>query len=711
LRNYLFLILLLNPIFGFSFGSRIDFKGEKILIIDNIGIIRDAENKISAIDIFKSPAAFKSQQGQLNLDHTDEVIWTYFEVSNQQNDSNLCIRIDHPLLDSISLFTLNLDGTVTEIKCNILDDFDKRPFPSVMIILPFQLQKGSVKKIVVRFRSTEQMILPVQIDKISNVRSYSNTRDIIYGIFIGIVIVMLFYNLFIYTITRDRSYLYYVIYIFFIGVSQITLSGHTHQFLFANHGDIYKYTIVFLPAMSGVFAVLFLRNFMQTHVYAPIQDKGILGVLIGYLAAGIFRLLGFYHTSSVLMDLMGAIGAIFVYYTTIIIYRKGQRSAGFFMIAWTLFIIGILSFVLRNLNILPFNTFTSFGMPTGAASEIILLSFALADRISTLQKQKREKEIEAYQAAIENQRIIREQNVILEKMVSDRTIELTESNLQLNYTLKDLKEAQSQLVDQEKMASLGQLTAGIAHEINNPINFVTSNINPLKRDVKMILELYNEVEALAKTNPDFKENLKKIEELKSELDFDYLLVEIQHLLKGIDEGANRTAEIVRGLKIFSRTDEDVMKKADIVEGIESTLIILNNQMGKIEVIRDFAKETIIECYPGKLNQVFLNFISNSIYAIKAKFGSEVGGKIRISTKQDKDEFFIYFEDNGIGIPDEIQDKLFDPFFTTKPVGEGTGLGLSIVYQTVLKHEGKLSVFSKVNEGARFEIKLPVHHKF
>jgi signal transduction histidine kinase len=256
------------------------------------------------------------------------------------------------------------------------------------------------------------------------------------------------------------------------------------------------------------------------------------------------------------------------------------------------------------------------------------------------------------------------------------------------------------------MASLGQLTAGIAHEINNPINFVTSNINPLKRDVKMILELYNEVEALAKTNPDFKENLKKIEELKSELDFDYLLVEIQHLLKGIDEGANRTAEIVRGLKIFSRTDEDVMKKADIVEGIESTLIILNNQMGKIEVIRDFAKETIIDCYPGKLNQVFLNFISNSIYAIKAKFGSEVGGKIRIRMS-----FLFLLKTNGIGIPDEIQDKLFDPFFTTKPVGEGTGLGLSIVYQTVLKHEGKLSVFSKVNEGARFEIKLPVHHKF
>lgn len=694
---------------AFGFENSIEFTGTKKLIINDIGIVRDATNKYKPIDFFQTNQ-IKLEQGKLNLDHTDDVIWAFIELKNKQLDSNLCIRFDHPLLDSISLFYLDENGSLKEISCNLNDDFRSRVFPSSLIILPFQIQKNGIKKLLIRIRSSEQMIMPVQIDTISNVRAYSSNRDIIYGIFAGIVMVMLFYNLFIYFSTKEKSYLYYVIYIFFIGISQITLSGHTYQFFLGSMGEIYKYTIVFFPALSGVFAILFLRNFMQTKLFAPKQDKVILGVLFGYVVAAISRLLAFYHFSSVMMDLMGAIGGIFVYYTTVVIYKKGERSAGFFMIAWTLFIIGILSFVLRNLNILPFNSYTIFGMPAGAASEIILLSFALADRINTLQKQKREKEEEAYQSALENQRIIREQNIILEKKVKDRTLELTESNLQLNQTLIDLKDAQTQLVDQEKMASLGQLTAGIAHEINNPINFVTSNINPLKRDVKMILDLFQETENIIKSKPEFKVYLKKIEELKEELDFDYLLVEIQNLLKGIDDGANRTAEIVRGLKIFSRMDEDVMKKADITEGIESTLIILNNQLSKIEVNKDFTTDSIIDCYPGKLNQVFLNFISNSIYSIKLKFGSEYGGKINISTKKVSENFYITFEDNGVGIPDEIKDKLFEPFFTTKPVGEGTGLGLSIVYQTIMKHEGKISVSSTLNEGARFEIVLPIDHK-
>lgn len=710
MRNYILILffVLAAPLYGQQVS--LEFNGEKKLIIEDLNIVRDAVGNYQVHDFFFHADTIKTEQAKLNLDHTDDIIWTWFELKNLDRDSNLCIRIDHPLLDSISLFYYDKDSNFIQRNCFINQAYSERAFASTMIVLPFELRTHSSNRFVLRIRSSEQMILPIQIDRVESVRSYSNYRDIIYGIFAGIVLVMLFYNLFIYFSTKERSYLYYVVYIFFIGISQITLSGHTHQFFFENYGDLYKYTIVFFPALSGVFAVLFLRNFMQTHVHAKWQDKVILGVLLGYLAAAITRVSGLYHVSSILMDVMGAFGGIFVYYTTVVIYRKGERSAGFFMIAWTLFIFGILSFVLRNLNVLPFNVFTTFGMPAGAASEIILLSFALADRINTLQKQKREKEEEAYKAALENQRIIREQNIILEGKVKERTFELTESNHQLSLTLKELKDTQSQLVEQEKMASLGQLTAGIAHEINNPINFVTSNISPLKRDVKMLLELYHEVELLAQEGTDIKQNHQKIKDLKDDLEFDYLLDEIQHLLKGIDDGANRTAEIVKGLKIFSRMDEDAIKKADIVEGIESTLIILNNQTSKIQIERDYDNERIIDCYPGKLNQVFLNFLSNSIYAIKSKFGTEQGGKITIRTKVVADEIFIYFEDNGIGIPEDIQTKLFDPFFTTKPVGEGTGLGLSIVYQTVTKHGGKVSVNSKLNEGAIFEIRLPVSQK-
>src|SRR6185312_1424355 len=185
---------------------------------------------------------------------------------------------------------------------------------------------------------------------------------------------------------------------------------------------------------------------------------------------------------------------------------------------------------------------------------------------NVLKKEKEVSQAEALRAARENERIIREQNALLEMRVAERTSEL-------NTVLEDLKQAESQLVESEKMASLGQLTAGIAHEINNPINFVTSNVSPLRRDIDMIFDAINFMEevALSDAPPDNKK--AKLEEYKEDREIDYLQTEISHLLNGIYNGASRTAEIVKGLRIFSRLDEDDLKSANINEGIESSMII------------------------------------------------------------------------------------------------------------------------------------------
>jgi signal transduction histidine kinase len=309
---------------------------------------------------------------------------------------------------------------------------------------------------------------------------------------------------------------------------------------------------------------------------------------------------------------------------------------------------------------------------------------------------------------MENERIISEQNTILEERVNQRTIELKETNDELHETLRHLKETQSQLVDQEKMASLGQLTAGIAHEINNPINFVTSNIKPLKRDVELLIDLMNKIEQLSIEGLDGDKRKELIEHLKQEYDFNYLLEEIGFLLKGINEGSVRTAEIVKGLRLFSRVDEDDIKLADIHEGLDSTLIITNNMLGsKINVVKNYGELPKIECYPGKLNQVFLNIISNGIYAIKARHGDENTGQLTITTSCTPEYVRISLKDNGTGMSDATRRKLFEPFFTTKPVGEGTGLGLSIVYNTINKHNGSIEVQTEQNAGTEFIILLPV----
>jgi hypothetical protein len=301
--------------------------------------------------------------------------------------------------------------------------------------------------------------------------------------------------------------------------------------------------------------------------------------------------------------------------------------------------------------------------------------------------------------------------VILEGKVNERTYELKVSNDELNKAMVELKEAESQLVESEKMASLGQLTAGIAHEINNPINFVTSNVKPLNRDVYILLEAIDELERIVVDPSTTIEKQKKISDYKLDIDYDYLKMEIGQLLNGIGEGASRTAEIVKGLRIFSRLDEDDLKKADINEGLDATLIIANNLLNNIIGIKkDYGNIPLIECYPGKLNQVFLNIISNGVYAIKKKFGDTEGGLVTITTASDGEYVYITIGDNGTGMDELTQKRLFEPFFTTKDVGEGTGLGMSIAYNTINKHNGQIIINSELGKGTEFILKLPLIHK-
>lgn len=274
-------------------------------------------------------------------------------------------------------------------------------------------------------------------------------------------------------------------------------------------------------------------------------------------------------------------------------------------------------------------------------------------------------------------------------------------NKELSQTLEDLKSAQSKLVQSEKMASLGQLTAGIAHEINNPINFVSGNIKPLKRDIEDVLKILGEYEKAMEASGN--EPLKiEFNLLRNELDLDYTIDEIKKLLIGIEDGASRTTEIVLGLKNFSRLDENSKKHADINQCLDSTLNLLHSQLGKeIKIVKEYGNIPDLLCLPGQLNQVFLNIINNAIQALGGK------GEVKIITRETvENSIEIIIKDNGKGMSEETKQKIFDPFFTTKEVGEGTGLGLSISYGIIQDHEGSIKVESTLGEGSSFIITLP-----
>jgi signal transduction histidine kinase len=297
-----------------------------------------------------------------------------------------------------------------------------------------------------------------------------------------------------------------------------------------------------------------------------------------------------------------------------------------------------------------------------------------------------------------------EQLEIKSTSLEKQKIETDLKNSELEATMYKLKSTQSQLVESEKMASLGQLTAGIAHEINNPINFVYSSVVPLTKDIEEIKELYHS----CKKFNDLPQNHKNLEELNKkfdELNPDYLFSEIQSLLTGIKEGAERTKAIVAGLRNFSRLDENEIKPIDIHEGLDSTLMLLRNKLKtRIEIIKNYGNIPKVECYPGKINQVFMNIINNASQAIENE------GKITISTWQENTNIYISIKDDGHGFDETVKSKIFEPFYTTKDVGQGTGLGLAISYGIIENHHGKIEVNSAPGKGSEFIICLPKQYQ-
>ena len=389
--------------------------------------------------------------------------------------------------------------------------------------------------------------------------------------------------------------------------------------------------------------------------------------------------------------------------------KKGYRPAIYFMVAFSMFLMGVTLYALKDYGLITYSNFTKYALPVGVMIEAILLSLALADRINILKREKEASQAQAILMMEENQRLIHEQNAILEKEVEARTREITSANHSLEQTLTNLQLTQKQLVESEKLASLGQMTAGIAHEINNPVNFVRSNVQPLKRDVDELIEI------IAQINPnlpvtDLQAKWNALQLKYKELDVDYLQKEIYQLLQGIDEGSKRTADIVRSLRVFSRMDRDALVLADVNECITSTLMVLKNITSKEVTLTTHLDLTLpqIHCYPGKLNQVLMNLISNAVHATKMGNRSIQERLVEVSTEKESDFLKIVVKDNGTGMKEEVRKKIFDPFFTTKQVGEGTGLGLSIVLGIVQEHGGDIRIDSEWNKGTSFTILLPLN---
>ncbi|MBN3583334.1 sensor histidine kinase [Algoriphagus aestuarii] len=629
-------------------------------------------------------------------------LWVKLELPFLNEFSNPTFTLNSTSLDDVILYSVKDGEVIREQENGRLFGIGERGFQSKKIVFEFNESDLSADYFLVRIDNVDKKIFTGFVSSKESLKEILGFEDLLFGLLTGVFLGLFFYNLFLYFSVQDQIYFIYVLHTLLVWFAQASILGYTQELFWPEWDWMNQRSIVIFSSLVSIVGIWFMRVFLLSKSIIPKIDKGFY-IIYGVYA---FILINAFVISITLsyqvLLVTQSIVVLFVLFSATMILKKGYRPARYYLLAWSFFMVGIFLFVFSEMGIIPSTNLTAYIMPLGSALEVVLLSFALADRINILKKEKEKEQAERLEVLKENEVLVREQNTLLEKKVKLRTDEL-------EHALRNLQNTQSQLVSQEKMASLGQLTAGIAHEINNPINFVSSNITPLKRDVKDIMEVidfYRETGSKEFTE----ESKKKAKNLEEDLELDYVLEEVDQLLKGMEDGARRTVEIVKGLRIFSRVDEQDVKKVDLHDGINSTIILLNSTIpGKIRIVREFAELPMVECLAGKINQVFMNIINNAVHALTDHIDEIKDPHITIRTIAHANETVtVEIEDNGPGMPESVKQRIFEPFFTTKAVGKGTGLGLSIVYSIIENHKGTLEVETEQGQGTTFIITLPIY---
>ncbi|RYY07975.1 MAG: hypothetical protein EOP43_01570 [Sphingobacteriaceae bacterium] len=440
--KFVYFYLLLSLTFEASYSQKlIVFKDKsKIISISNKALILDDKlNNLQIKDVLESKLFKESQQNVPNFQITKSSIWVKLKILNKTDLDHLTLELPYPTIDSITFINVLPNNNLIFDYTGEYIPISNRSFHHQNYIFNLNIKRNQIGFFLLKIKASEQIQLPLLLGSEREILESNNMLDLIFGIYTGIIFVMFFYNIFVYFSIKDNTYLIYVLYILSVGFTQGSLQGYTFRYLYPTSVYLPNLMLVIAPVFSGIFAILFVKKFILTQQHTPILNKilnFVLGFYILILTIGLF---GFYHISAELVQINAGIASLLVLITSYTIYKMHYKPALFFLVAWSIFLTSVIVFVLRNFNILPYNSYTYYALQIGSALEVILLSFALADKINIYKKEKEISQAVTLSALEENDRIIREQNSTLERKVKERTNELVSTNKNLSKTLTDLK--------------------------------------------------------------------------------------------------------------------------------------------------------------------------------------------------------------------------------------------------------------------------------
>ncbi len=585
------------------------------------------------------------------------------------------------------------------------------------LIPSFNLPLNDQHALWFRVRSTKPLVLPFSLTRLDEVNRVREQRDLAAALYTGIVIAILVYNIFLAFSTGQSAYFSYTLVVVTVGLVQWGFNGYD-RLLWGHIPWMARNGLTVSGAASGLAALVFARDFLEVRRYTPKWNR-LIQVLLGvYGLALVAAMVGRPILAYNLVNL-GALSAPAMLIMSLVSWRRGNSTALWFFVAWGIFIAAVTAQALRDFGVLPNTSTTALFLPLGTVFQMLLLSFALGDRINLLKRSSDMANAKALAASLENERIVKEQNAELEERVRRRTEDLASANSDLSKTLEELQGAQDQLIQTEKLASLGQMTAGIAHELNNPINYVQSNATSLRRDLEELIEIVDAFSDASAAVAEGAQGAAKLAESARDkarqYDLDFLKQESRELIRGILEGAERTSRIVGGLRVFGRMDGDQLVEASLADLLEASITVLGNRArSRARIVTEFADGVPpLYCQSGRLSQVFMNIIVNGVQATESRWEEVEQREVRVELDRVTDAdgadkaVVVRIQDNGTGMDEATRQRIFDPFYTTKEVGKGTGLGLSIVKGILDDHHADVVVTSAIGTGTTFALTFPL----